>query len=102
MNHRLEAGAETVHWGYFDAKLTPKLTIASGESVTITTVSGGRETLPEDAAAVPPGLIAIHEKLGGPTLPGHIFTGPVAVNGAQPGQTLQVDIEKIELHHDWG
>jgi acetamidase/formamidase len=35
-------------------------------------------------------------------LPGHICTGPVAVAGARPGHVLQVDIEAIELHYDWG
>ena len=39
-NHRLEAGAETVHWGYFDAALKPLLTIDSGDTITISTVSG--------------------------------------------------------------
>jgi acetamidase/formamidase len=102
MTHRLNSDAETVHWGYFDATLPPKLTIDSGEDVTITTVSGGREMLPAFAATIPSGLTDIHEKLGGPTLPGHICTGPVAVRGAKPGQVLQVDIEAIDLHYDWG
>ena len=30
--HRLEASPETVHWGYFDAKLPPQLTIESGDT----------------------------------------------------------------------
>jgi acetamidase/formamidase len=29
-------------------------------------------------------------------------TGPVAVRGAKAGQVLQVDIETIDLHYDWG
>jgi acetamidase/formamidase len=35
-------------------------------------------------------------------LPGHMCTGPVAVRGAKAGQVLQVDIQAIELHYDWG
>jgi hypothetical protein len=31
--HRLDAGADTVHWGYFDAKLPTVLTIDSGDTV---------------------------------------------------------------------
>ncbi len=50
----------------------------------------------------PPGLLDIHRRFGGPTLPGHICTGPVAVAGAKAGHVLQVDIEAIELHYDWG
>ena len=30
------------------------------------------------------------------------MTGPVAVSGARPGHVLQVDIEAIHLHYDWG
>ena len=38
--HRLEPSPDTVHWGYFDAGLSPRLTIDSGERVTISSVSG--------------------------------------------------------------
>jgi acetamidase/formamidase len=40
--HRIEAGPNTVHWGYFDAALPSVTTVASGDTVTISTVSGGR------------------------------------------------------------
>jgi hypothetical protein len=40
-DHRLEPAPETVHWGFFDARLVPQLAITSGESVTISSVSGG-------------------------------------------------------------
>ena len=45
--HRLEASPETVHWGFFDAKLPPQLTIDSGDTVTISTVSGTLGYLPK-------------------------------------------------------
>lgn len=102
MTHRLDAGPDTVHWGYFEAALAPRLTIASGERVTISTVSGGPETLPDASWGIPPALPAIHDRFGGPALPGHVCTGPVAVSGARKGQVLQVDIEAIGLHYDWG
>ena len=38
--HRLDAGADTVHWGYFDAKISPVLTVDSGDTVMVSTVSG--------------------------------------------------------------
>ena len=43
---RIDAGPATVHWGFFDAKIAPLLTIGSGERVTISSVSGSPETLP--------------------------------------------------------
>jgi len=102
MSHRLDAGADTVHWGYFDAALPPRMTVDSGETVVVSTVSGDRDKRPDWPASIPPGLAAIHDQLGGPTLPGHICTGPIAVRGARPGQVLRVDIQAIDLHYDWG
>ena len=69
--HRLDAGPETVHWGYFDAKLPAVLSIASGDSVIISTVSGGREVMPPPPLVVPAALSAI-QATRQPKLPGHI------------------------------
>lgn len=99
---RLDAGPDTVHWGYFDARLKPVLTVDSGDRITISTVTGSPELLPPPPFQVPPALPAIHAKNGPQRFFGHMCTGPVAIRGAKPGQTLQVDIEKIEPHYDWG
>ena len=101
--HRLSPTSRTVRWGMFDAAYPPVLTIASGESLTIETVSGGPEVMPppETGLAVPPVLAAIH-KAGLPRLGGHILTGPVAVSGAEPGDMLEVRIERVEPGADWG
>ncbi|HEX2553720.1 MAG TPA: acetamidase/formamidase family protein [Microvirga sp.] len=99
-SHRIDAAPETVHWGYFDAALEPVLTVDSGDTVTLSTVSGGPEVMPRDLA-IPPALPAIHAAHK-PKLPGHICTGPVAVRGARPGQVLEVRIQAIDLHYDWG
>jgi acetamidase/formamidase len=98
---RIEAGANTVHWGYFDARLKPLVTIDSGDRVVITTVSGTPDQLPPPPFKTPPQLPAIHAT-GLPRFFGHMCTGPVAVRGAKAGQVLQVDIEAIEPHYDWG
>jgi acetamidase/formamidase len=102
MMHRLDAGPDTVHWGFFEATLPPLLTIDSGDRVTISTVSGPAEFMPPPPFEVPQPLRAIHQQVTRKTLPGHICTGPVAVRGAKPGQVLQVDIESTELHYEWG
>jgi acetamidase/formamidase len=99
-SHRIDAAPETVHWGYFDAALAPVLTVESGDTVTLSTVSGGPEVMPK-GLAIPPALPAIHAAHK-PKLPGHICTGPVAVRGARPGQVLEVRIRAIDLHYDWG
>jgi acetamidase/formamidase len=99
---RVDAGAKTVHWGYFDARLSPVLTVESGDRVTISTVSGGPELLPPPPFEIPPALREIHAANGPQRFFGHMCTGPVAVRGAKAGRTLQVDIEKIEPHYNWG
>ena len=99
---RIDAGPATVHWGFFDAKLPPVLTIGSGERVTISSVSGSPEMLPPPPFKIPPALPAIHDANGPQQFFGHMCTGPVAVRGAKAGQVLQVDIETIDLHYDWG
>src|SRR5678816_4312901 len=86
-NHRLDAAPETVHWGFFDAALTPLLTVESGDTVTISTVSGMASQMPAAPLAVPPALAAIQASVP-QKLPGHICTGPVAVKGAKAGQVL--------------
>jgi acetamidase/formamidase len=101
--HRVDAGPETVHWGFFDAALKPLITIESGDEVTVSTVSGPPEVMPtpDSGLTVPPALPAIHARVP-PRLGPHIMTGPVAVRGAKAGQVLEVRIKSIKLHYDWG
>lgn len=99
--HRLDAGAETVHWGFFDAALAPVLTISSGDTVTISTVSGPPEVMPPPPLTVPAALAEVQARVPN-RMPGHMCTGPVAVRGAKPGHVLEVAIEDVQLHYDWG
>src|SRR2546430_1802313 len=101
-HHHLHSSPETCHWGFFEAKLKPVLTIASGDEVTIDTVTGGPDVVPDRARFhVPPELADIHAR-SERMVPGHILTGPVAVDGAQPGDVLEVDILDVQLRQDWG
>ena len=99
---RVEAGPDTVHWGYFSAGLKPVLTIDSGERVTMSSVSGAPDVMPPPPFTIPPALPAIHAANAGQRFLVHMCTGPVAVRGAKAGQVLQIDIEAIELFYDWG
>jgi acetamidase/formamidase len=103
--HRLDAATDTVHWGFFDAALKPLLTVESGDTVTISTVSGTAAQMPKPAdgspLAMPKALAEIQAKVP-QKLPGHICTGPVAVRGAKAGQVLEVRIRRIDLHYGWG
>ena len=99
--HTLAASVETCHWGVFDANLAPVLKVASGDRVTIDTVSGGPDALPPAGFHVPPELHDIHARCVR-HVPGHILTGPVQVAGAEPGDTLEVRILDVKLRQDWG
>jgi acetamidase/formamidase len=98
--HLLLPTPGTVHWGFFDAALPPVLEVDSGDVVTIDTVSGGRQELGDIGH-----LSAAHRVIAEtvPQGPGpHILTGPIHVRGAEPGDTLEVRIQSIELTVDWG
>ena len=97
----LSASPQTCHWGYFDSTLPPALTVTSGEEVVMRSVSGTPMNLPPEGFHIPPELLDIHAA-GLPAVPGHILTGPVAVEGAKPGDVLQVDILDVSVRQDWG
>ena len=77
-DYRIDAGLDTVHWGYFDATREPLITIDSGDTVTISTVSGPREVMPPPPLVVPAALAAVHAHVP-QKLPGHMCTGPVQI-----------------------
>jgi len=101
--HRIDAGPDSVHWGFFDAGLKPLVTIDSGDTIVISSVSGTRAQMPPAGSPfeIPAPLKAIQESVP-QRLPGHICTGPVAVRGARAGQVLEVRIRDIGLHYGWG
>jgi acetamidase/formamidase len=101
-HHELHCTPETVHWGTFAASLKPKLRVKSGDKVTIHCISGGPEIFPvPDGLEVLPEYKDIHAKV--PRGPGpHILTGPVFVEGAMPGDTLEVRVLDIKLRMNWG
>ena len=97
----LQSSVETCHWGWFSADLAPVLTVDSGDTVTIETVSGGPQSLPGEGFHIPPELLDIHAR-SETRLQGHILTGPVAINGAEPGDMLEVRVRDVKLRQDWG
>ena len=101
-HHTIDPTPSTVHWAFFDAALKPVIEVDSGDSVTLHTVSGGRDILPtEPGFEILSDHVEIHDKVeqGGA---GHIMTGPVAVRGAKPGDVLEVRIKDLELRQNWG
>jgi acetamidase/formamidase len=98
---------QTVHIGYFSAALKPVLTINSGDIVTIETVGGPDPADVDASGVVPPSAVPeyvrtirreVTDRGPGP----HILTGPVYVNGAMPGDVLEVRILEIEFALPYG
>ncbi len=104
----LLATPQTVVWGNYNGAAKPALMVHSGETVTIQTLStcGSPERLEANgvrAADIPPYVEDIYKNFPadqkGPG--GHILTGPVALAEAEPGDVLEVRIQKITIDVPW-
>jgi acetamidase/formamidase len=101
--HTLKAEPGNVVVGYYDASTPPALRIASGDIVTIETLGVGAPSMLE-AAGVPKAKIEASRyeiTARDPKARGHFLTGPVYVDGAEPGDVLEVEIRDIRLNLDW-
>ena len=106
--HRLEATPATVAYGYYWSEAKPVLHIASGDIIDVDTMLTNTPT-GLARAGVPDAKIQaslksiVTEVTGDRKGPGgHILTGPVYVEGAEPGDVLEVKILSIDLALDYG
>jgi len=90
-HYSLPAIPQNVQWGWLDPNEPPKLTVDSGDTVSV-------ETLMHSLDQLKPGVpmdeivkLRLQNDGGGP----HSVTGPIFVNGAEPGDTLEIRILKI-------
>lgn len=101
-SYTLQVSPQTICWGYYWSKAKPALRIRSGDEVQIQTVSGNPDSL-EQAGLKPeeiqPQLKQLYASIPpedrGPG--GHLLTGPVYIEGAEPGDVLEVRILKISM-----
>ena len=104
--HELRLTPEHVHWGYYDAKLPPALHVAAGDRVIVETmVAGGLQRLRlagVTEAEIPAALKDVELRVTERGPGAHPMTGPIYVDGAQPGDTLEVRIVAVEFLHDFG
>lgn len=104
--HELKLTPGNVHWGYYDAHLKPVLKIASGDTVRVETmVAGGLERLnlagvPD--AEIPDSLKQVEKSITDRGPGAHPLTGPIYVQRAEPGDTLEVHILGFEYLHPFG
>jgi Acetamidase/Formamidase family len=103
----LKLSASNVHWGYFSKTLAPALTIESGSTVIVEMATHHACDDYDKMILGDTGLEEIYtwnsagqvEDYRGATGKGdgvHILTGPIYVNGAEPGDILKVEILDLE------
>jgi acetamidase/formamidase len=99
--YTLDATPTTVAWGNYDAAAKPVLHIASGDTVIFHTLLTSSPTALEKAGVAPgdvqTSLRTVFDQVKDRGPGGHILNGPVYIEGAQPGDTLEIRIEKIDL-----
>lgn len=110
----LPANADTVHWGYFSKSLKPKVTVDSGDFVTIEALTHHSGDDWERMVQGDPGVesvfhwtkdkkgvnrrgagpmdASIYGRGAGEGMGVHIMTGPVYVRNAEPGDVLELRI----------
>src|SRR5262244_1985153 len=89
--HLLPATLETTQWGWFDNAQPPVLRVNSGDTVVM-------ETMMHSHNQVIPGTTIEQIKKLRTDYPGrgpHTLTGPIYIEGAEPGDVLKVRINKI-------
>lgn len=90
-HHTLLATLDTVQWGWLDPNEPPKLRINSGDTVAIETMMHAHDKIRPGTTMDE--IVALRKANpgGGP----HSMTGPIYVEGAEPGDVLEVRILKI-------
>ena len=115
-DHFLPSRPEALNWGWFPIDQEPVLRIASGETVRIETLTHVGATQNEHPVEFLTGLGVPQEEIlddaidfwasreGRPRegRSGHVITGPIHIEGAEPGDMLEVRILDIETRVPWG
>jgi acetamidase/formamidase len=108
--HRLEATPETIAYGYYWSEAKPVLRIPSGDIIDVDTLLTNSPAglagagVPDDKIEASLKAITAAFPRGDPRRGpgGHVLTGPVYVEGAEPGDALEVKFLSIDLAIDYG
>ncbi|HLS18656.1 MAG TPA: acetamidase/formamidase family protein, partial [Paracoccaceae bacterium] len=115
--HHVAVDASTVHWGFFSHELEPVLRVRSGSEVTIETLTQhasddwermiegdpgaesvfhwGKDSKNVERRGAGPMDASVLGRGAGEGFGVHIMTGPIHVDGAEPGDILEVNILDI-------
>ena len=115
-DHFVPATAQNLNWGWFPIDKEPVLTVQSGETVRINTITHVGATQNQDPVEYLTGLGVPRDEILQDVLDfwasrdgreregrsGHTITGPIYVDGAGPGDMLEVQILDIDTRVPWG
>jgi hypothetical protein len=116
VDYVVPATPENLSWGWFPVDKAPVITVRPGDVVEMHTLtgfgaSGGSEPVTNlgeigiAASEVPEELVAFwrtHTSRPREGRNGHLITGPVYVEGAEPGDVLEVEILDVRPLVPWG
>jgi acetamidase/formamidase len=98
----LKATPETIHWGYFSPDIKPALTIKSGDLVHAEAITHHAGDAPE--LMFDEGVERIFREVDPASrAPGvHIMTGPIYIEGAEPGDMIEVRYLQMVPRNNYG
>ncbi len=115
-DHFVPSSPANVSWGWFPIDKEPVLRVRPGETVRMDTLTHSGAVQDEEPVAwlaalgVPPEEIhrdvldfwASREGRPREGRSGHVITGPVFIEGAEPGDMLEIEILAVETRMPWG
>ena len=115
-DHFVASTPENVTWGWFPIDKEPVLRIQSGETVRVNTLTSAGATQDQSPVDLLTGLGIPREEIHQDVLDfwasrdgrprdvggGHLITGPIHVEGAEPGDVLEIEILSVETRANWG
>lgn len=116
IDHYLASRPENIVWGWFPLDAEPALRINSGETVSIDTLTGSGATQDEEPVVfltqfgiqeneILQDTIDFWSSRAGRPREGrgaHLLTGPIYMEGAEPGDVLKIEILSLETRVPWG
>ena len=115
-DHFVPSSPENVSWGWFPIDKEPVLRVQPGETVRMDTLTHSGAVQDEEPVAWLAALGVPREEIHQDVLDfwasregrpregrsGHVITGPVYVEGAEPGDMLEIEILSVETRMPWG
>ena len=115
-DHFVASSPENTNWGWFPIDKEPVLRVRPGETVRMDTLTHNGAVQDEEPVAWLTALGVPREEIHQDVLDfwasrgarpregrsGHVITGPVYVEGAEPGDMLEIEILSVETRAPWG